>query len=261
VLLILSYQIWFFFHFAALVPWFSFQVGFERAARSGFHYRWSWFLLSGVFLSASASPISHLVFTRVASDQASGATLVLVWDRFPARWIHVPTSRARRPHRFSWAFPALFRFLAQRFLCPSRPMRRISLEPRFSCRYWVSPHWTFVGSVSYFLQRLILSDWGFRRSLSRTGHRQDPSCHAAHCWESVLRGLAGLLPVFIFLQQLSVSLVQRRQKQWSELLLSIVRFPLQVFSWAPVSFLSRRICGSSFSSACCALVLIFQSFP
>jgi hypothetical protein len=31
--------------------------------------------------------------------------------------------------------------------------------------------------------------------------------------ESVLRGLPGLLPVFIFLQQLSVSFVQRRQKQ------------------------------------------------
>jgi hypothetical protein len=56
--------------FAALVLRFSYQVRLERVARSGF-------LLRGVFLSTSTSPISHLVLVRVLSDQASSATLTL----------------------------------------------------------------------------------------------------------------------------------------------------------------------------------------
>jgi hypothetical protein len=37
----------------------------------------------------------------VPSDQVSDATLALVWNRFPAQWIRVPTSRAPRQHSHS----------------------------------------------------------------------------------------------------------------------------------------------------------------
>jgi hypothetical protein len=55
------------------------------------------FSLTRCFFFGSALPISLSVFARVLSDQATCATLALVWNRFPARWIHVPASRAPEP--------------------------------------------------------------------------------------------------------------------------------------------------------------------